>query len=81
MNARNRDSCRWLFRNLNILPFKSQHVFSLPLFVAKHRYLYESDSVIHNINTRSSFDYSNSKLAKKDPFILELKSLISFPLA
>jgi hypothetical protein len=45
-----------LFKNLNILPFKSQYIFSFLLFVAKYRDLYESNSEIHNINTRSSSD-------------------------
>jgi hypothetical protein len=56
MNARNRDSCYQLFKNLKILPLKSQYIFSLLLFVAKHRDLYESNAEIHNINTRSSSD-------------------------
>jgi hypothetical protein len=56
MNARNRDSCRrQLFKNLKILPLKSQYLFSLLLlFVAENRDLYESNSEIHNINTRFS---------------------------
>jgi len=48
------DSCFHLFKNLKILPFKSQYIFSLLLFVAKNRDLYESNSAIHNINTRFS---------------------------
>jgi len=54
MNARNRDSCRQLFKNLKILPLKSQYIFSLLLFVAENRDLYESNSEIHNIDTRFS---------------------------
>jgi len=42
--------------NLIILPLKSQYIFSLPLFIAKNRDLYESNSEIHNINTRFSSD-------------------------
>jgi hypothetical protein len=56
MNARNRDSCHQLFKNLKILPLKSQYIFSILLFVAENRYLYESNSEIHNINTRFSSD-------------------------
>jgi hypothetical protein len=56
MSARNRDSCRQLFKNLKILPLKSQYIFSFRLFVAKNRDLYESNSEIHNINTRLSSD-------------------------
>ena len=41
MNARNRDSCRQLIKNLKILPLKSQYVSPLLLFVAKNRDSYE----------------------------------------
>jgi len=40
MNAKNRDSCHHLFKNLKVLPLKSQYIFSLLLFVAKNRDLY-----------------------------------------
>jgi len=43
-------------KHLKILPLKSQYIFSLLLFVAKNRDLYESNSEIHNINTRFSSD-------------------------
>jgi len=57
MNARNRDSCHQLFKNLKILPPKSQYIFSLSLFVAKNRYIIESNSEIHNINNRWFLTY------------------------
>ena len=56
MNASIKDSCRQLFKILNILPLKSQYIFSLLLFVAKNRDLYESNSEIHTVNTRYSSD-------------------------
>jgi len=33
MGSSSRDSCRELFKNLEVLPFKSQNIFSLSLFV------------------------------------------------
>jgi hypothetical protein len=56
MNARSRDYCCQLFTKLKILPLKSQYIFSLLLFAAKNRLSYESNSAIHNINTRFSSD-------------------------
>jgi len=56
MNAKNRDSCHQLFKNLKILQLKSQYIFSILLFVAKNRDLYESNSEIHNISTIFSSD-------------------------
>jgi len=72
MNARNRYSCHQLFKNLKILPLKSQYIVSLLLFVAENRDLYESNSEIHNINTRSSSDLhtatANLTTFQKGPF-------------
>jgi hypothetical protein len=82
MNARNRDSCLQLFRNLKILQFKSQHIFSLILFISENRDLYELNSKIHNISTRFSSDLhtATAKLTtfQMFPFILELNFLITF---
>jgi len=77
MNARNRDSCCQLFKNLKILPLKSQYIFSLLLFVAKNRDLCESNSEIHNINTRFSSDLhtptANLTIFQKGPFYFGIK--------
>jgi len=48
MNARNRDSFHQLFKNLKILPLKSQFIFSILSFVAENRDSYESNPEIHN---------------------------------
>jgi hypothetical protein len=72
MNARNRDSCHQVLKNLKILPLKLQYIFSLTLFVAKNRGLYELNSEIHNINTRFSSDLhtptANLTAFQKGPF-------------
>lgn len=56
MNAGNRQSCRELFRELNILPLHSQYIFSLSLFVVKHINMFKLNSMIHSINTRHCSD-------------------------
>ena len=77
MNARNRDYCLQLFKNLKILPPKSQYIFSLLLFLANNRDLYELISEIHNINTRfSSYLYTptaNLTTFQKGPFYFGIK--------
>ena len=77
MNARNRDSCRQLFKTLKILPLKSQYTFSLLLLVAKSRDLCESNSEIHNINTRFGADLhtptANLTTFQKGPFYFGIK--------
>jgi hypothetical protein len=51
-NIGRRDSCRQLFRQLQILPLPSQYTFSMFVFVNKNRELFLSNSEIHDINTR-----------------------------
>jgi hypothetical protein len=83
MNARNRDSCHQSFKNLKILQLKSQYIFSLLLFVAKNRDLYESNSEIHNINTRFSSDLhiptANLTTFQRRHFYFEIKVFNHLP--
>jgi hypothetical protein len=51
MNAKTRDSCKELFKDLKILPLHSQYIFSLSLFVVKNKDQYKSNQEIHSINT------------------------------
>jgi hypothetical protein len=53
---KNRDSCRDYFKQLKILPFQSQYMFSILMFVAKNINYYKFYSDIHNINTRHVVD-------------------------
>jgi hypothetical protein len=50
--SRRRDSCRQLFKKLEILPLKSQYILSTILFVVKNKELFTTNQEIHNINTR-----------------------------
>ena len=50
------NSCRDLFKKLNILPLQSQYIFSLLMFVVKNRDLLRSNSEAHNISTRYDSD-------------------------
>jgi hypothetical protein len=51
MNARTRDSCRDLFKNLKILPMYSQYIYYIILFVVNNRDLYRSNYETHSLNT------------------------------
>jgi len=68
-----RDSCHELFKNLEVLPFQSQYIFSLLLFVVKNRELFRSNSDAHNINTRYNSDlmFTHSKFnsTSKESFL------------
>jgi hypothetical protein len=47
--SRRRDSCRHLFKRFEILPLKSQYIFSTLLFVAKNKDSFITNQEIHNI--------------------------------
>jgi hypothetical protein len=51
-HSRMRDSCRELFKQLEILPLYSQYFFSLSMFVVKNKHLFTTNNQIHNLHTR-----------------------------
>jgi len=51
-NSRMRDSCRELFKKLEILPLYSQYIFSISIFVIKNKHLFYTNNQIHSIDTR-----------------------------
>jgi hypothetical protein len=51
-NAGIRDSCRDLFKKLQILPFYSQYIYCLLMFVVKNRNLFKLNSGIHGFSKR-----------------------------
>jgi len=51
-----RDSCRELFKKLQILSLSSQYILSLLMFVVKNRELFKLNSDIHHIGTRHNND-------------------------
>jgi len=50
------ESCRALFKELKILPFSLQYMFSLLLFVVNNGDYFVSNSVYHNNNTSQNND-------------------------
>jgi hypothetical protein len=46
-----RTSCRALFKEMEILPLKSQYIFSILLFVVKNKTLFISNYDSHNVRT------------------------------
>jgi hypothetical protein len=56
MNSGKGESCRELFKHLNILPLQSQYVLSLSLFVVKNLNMFKPNSMFYSINTRHCSD-------------------------
>ena len=55
-NSDNKDSCRDLFKKLNILPLQSQYIFSLLMFVVKNRDFFKTNSDVLSFSIRSRYD-------------------------
>jgi len=51
-----RDSCHCIFKELGILPLYSQYLYSLLLFIAKNRDLFQANSDVHSVGTRYKND-------------------------
>jgi len=56
MNSSRNAPCRQLFKDLNILPVQSQYIFSIFLFVTKHKVQFLFNSQVHEIKTRQTSD-------------------------
>jgi hypothetical protein len=50
------DSCRDLFKKLQILPLQYQYIFSLLLFNVKKKNYFTSNMTIHDINTCNNYN-------------------------
>jgi hypothetical protein len=68
-NTFNRDSCRKLFNQYQILTLPAQYIFSLVIFVVKYNDFFPSNSEIHNLNTHCKhklhFPATNLSLVQK----------------
>jgi hypothetical protein len=78
-----RDSCRQLFKKIQILPLPSQYILTLLLFVIKNRNQYTANFEVHDINTRQHYDLYQplSSLIKyqKGVYYIGIKVFSSLP--
>ena len=56
MGAGRRDSCRTIFKKLNVLPLQAQYIFSLLMFVVKNKDVFKTNLEVHGLNTRAKHD-------------------------
>jgi hypothetical protein len=54
--VKTRVSCREVFKKFNILPFASEFLLSLLSFIVDNMEKFQTNSDIHNINTRHKHD-------------------------
>ena len=78
-----RDSCRELFKILNILPLQSQYLLLLVLFVVNNENKLKINSQIHSINTRNNCNLfqplSCLPTYQKGPYYLGIKVFHGLP--
>jgi hypothetical protein len=83
MNTRPRDSCREIFKNMEIMTLYSQHIYSLILYAVNNKHLFNTNNEIHTYRTR----YNNNlhlpivNLSKftKGPYISGVKAFSHLP--
>jgi hypothetical protein len=82
-NAGRRDSCRELYKNLQILTLPSQYIHSLLVFVGKNR-SFVPNSKVYDINTRQKHNLhlpaTNLTLVQKGVFFSGIKIYNHLPL-
>jgi hypothetical protein len=80
---RHRDSCKEIFKNLQIMTLCSQYIFSIILFVVNNRHLFDNNNAIHSCNTRNNNNLHQilSNLAKvnKGPYISGIRAYNHLP--
>ena len=82
-NTKPRDSCREVFKNMQILTLYSQYIYSLILFVVNNKYLFTTNNEIHEHNTRKNNNLhpvlSNLTKFNKGPGISGIKAFNQLP--
>jgi len=82
-NLRVKDSCRCTFKKLGILPLYSQYLYSLLLFVAKNREMFQSNSDVNSVGTRYKNDLhlppARLKLYRQGTFYSGIKAYNHLP--
>jgi hypothetical protein len=51
-NTRPRDSCREVFKNMEIMTLHSQYIYSLILYTVNNKYLFSTNNETHKYSTR-----------------------------
>jgi IS1 family transposase len=83
IGAHPRTSCRRLFKKLKILPVPSQYIYSLMNFFVNNQENFQTDSSIHNINTRNKHHLhrltANLSCFQKNAFYSGIRIFNSLP--
>ena len=79
-----RESCRGVFQKLGILPLYSQYLYSLLMFVAKNRDLFQVNKDFHSSGTRYKNDFhlpsAKLKVFQRGAYYLGVKAYNQLPI-
>ena len=82
-NTRPRDSCRAVFRNMQIMTLYSQYIYSIILFTVNNKQFFIANNEIHKCYTKNNNNVhlASTNLAKykKGPFISGIKIFNHLP--
>jgi hypothetical protein len=82
-NSRNRDSCKELVKKLDILPFYSQYIFLLLIFVINNTSIFKTNSELYHIDNRNknNFHLSQPRLSiyRNDVYYISIKAFNHLP--
>jgi hypothetical protein len=83
MNTRPRDSCREIFKNMEIMTLYSQYIYSLILYTVNNKHLFNTNNGIHTYRTRYNnnlhFPLVNLSKFNKGPYISGVKVFNHLP--
>jgi hypothetical protein len=81
-NTRPRDSCRDIFKNMQIMTY-SQYIYSIILFTVNNQHFFTSNNEIHRYNTRNNNNFhpplANLTKFNKGPYISGIKVFNHLP--
>jgi len=82
-NTRPRDSCKEIFKNMQIMTLYSQYIYSIILFVVNNKYIFTTNNEIHKHNSRNNNNLhpalSSLTKFKKGPCISGIKAFNHLP--
>jgi hypothetical protein len=82
-NTRPRDSCKKVFKNMEIMTSYSQYIYSLILYTDNNKHLFNTNNEVHNYKTRYNNDLhhpvTNSSEFNKGAYISGVKVFNHLP--
>jgi hypothetical protein len=73
------NSCRSLFKRLEILALPCEYIVSLLLFIVNNQEHFQANSAIYSANTRNRIEIANLSCFQRSSYYADIKILNSLP--